>query len=87
MYDLQKNVLNFLLLHNTKPYLNFTTCLRIGMFVNIHFNFLGKEEAKPTLEKRKEFKRLLNLFIKNYSIQITANTKFAQCSPTTYIPK
>lgn len=57
------------------------------MFVNIHFNFLGKEEAKPTLEKRKEFKRLLNLFIKNYSIQITANTKFAQCSPTTYIPK
>lgn len=51
------------------------------------FNFLGKEEAKPTPEKQKEFKRLLNLFIKNYSIQITANTKFAQCSPTTYMPK
>lgn len=51
------------------------------------FNFLGKDDVKPTAEKQKEFKRLLNLFIKNYSIQITANTKFAQCSPTTYMPK
>ncbi len=51
------------------------------------FNFLGKEDVQPTPDKQKEFKRLLNLFIKDYSIQITATTKFAQCSPTTYMPK
>lgn len=51
------------------------------------FNFLGKDDVKPTAEKQKEFKRLLNLFIKDYSIQITATTKFAQCSPSTYMPK
>lgn len=38
-------------------------------------------------EKQTEFNRLLNLFIKDYKISLTAKTKFAQCSPTTYMPK
>ncbi|MBI3501608.1 MAG: hypothetical protein HY063_07425 [Bacteroidetes bacterium] len=52
------------------------------------FNFLGKTaEDKPSEEKQKEFQRLLNLFIKDYKFPLTAKIKFAQCSPTTYMPK
>jgi len=51
------------------------------------FNFRGKTEDKPTEEKQKEFTRLLNLFINDYKISLTAKTKFAQCSPTTYMPQ
>ncbi len=50
------------------------------------FNFLGKPEDKPVKEKEKEFQRLLNVFIADYVFSITAPTKFAQCSPTTYMP-
>lgn len=37
-------------------------------------------------EKQNEFNRLLKLFIKDYKIALAAKTKFAQCSPTTYMP-
>lgn len=51
------------------------------------FNFLGKIEDKPTGHTEKEFQRLLNAFISDYEFPLTAETKFAQCSPTTYMPK
>ncbi len=51
------------------------------------YNFLGETEDKPDEEMQKEFQRLLNLFIKDYKFPLTAKTKFAQCSPTTYMPK
>ncbi|GBL35750.1 hypothetical protein EMGBS15_13450 [Filimonas sp.] len=51
------------------------------------FNFLGNTEDKPSEENQTEFQRHLNLFIKDYKISVTAKTKFAQCSPTTYLPK
>lgn len=38
-------------------------------------------------EKQTEFNRLLNLFIMDYKIALTAKTKFVQCSPATYMPK
>jgi len=50
------------------------------------FNFLGKDEDKPTTEKQAEFNRLLNLFIQDYKFALTAKVKFAQCSPTSYMP-
>ncbi len=50
------------------------------------FNFLGKDEDKPTIEKQAEFNRLLNLFIQDYKFALTAKVKFAQCSPTSYMP-
>lgn len=51
------------------------------------FNFLGKPEDKPSENIEKEFQRLLNVFISDYKFSLTAKTKFAQCSPTTYMPK
>ncbi len=51
------------------------------------FNFLGKTEDKPAENIEKEFQRLLNVFISDYKFSLTAKTKFAQCSPTTYIPQ
>lgn len=51
------------------------------------FNFLGKTEDKPTENVEKEFTRLLNVFISDYKFSLTANKKFAQCSPTTYMPQ
>lgn len=35
-------------------------------------------------EKQKEFQRLLELFVKDYTFSSTASEKFAQCSPTSY---
>ncbi|HLG36388.1 MAG TPA: hypothetical protein VI757_16035 [Bacteroidia bacterium] len=46
-----------------------------------------KPEDQLSQEKQTEFDRLLNLFIKDYRISLTAKTKFAQCSPTRYMPK
>lgn len=51
------------------------------------FNFLGRPEDKPSENIEKEFQRLLNVFISDYKFPLTAKTKFAQCSPTTYMPK
>jgi hypothetical protein len=50
------------------------------------FNFLGKTEDKPDVNTEMEFQRLLTIFISKYKFSLTANTKFAQCSPTTYMP-
>lgn len=51
------------------------------------FNFLSKTaEEKLSEEKQNEFKHLLNRFIQDYTFSLTAETKFAQCSPTTYMP-
>lgn len=50
------------------------------------YDFKGNPEELPSAEKQKEFNRLLNLFIKDYRIAVTAKVKFAQCSPTTYMP-
>lgn len=52
------------------------------------FNFIGKSiEERPSDEQQEMFKKLLNDFIKHYKIDMKADTKFAQCSPTTYMPK
>ncbi len=51
------------------------------------FNFLGKTEVKPAENIEKEFQNLLNVFISDYKFSLTAKTKFAQCSPTTYMPQ
>lgn len=50
------------------------------------FNFLGKPTDKPSAAREKQFTQLLNAFIKNYQIAIKAPRKFAQCSPSTYMP-
>lgn len=51
------------------------------------YNFLGNPEDKPANEIEKEFEKLLNVFISDYAFALKAKTKFAQCSPTTYMPK
>jgi hypothetical protein len=51
------------------------------------FNFLGKAEDKPYEEIVKEFQRLLNAFISDYQFSLTSKSKFAQCSPTTFMPQ
>lgn len=51
------------------------------------FNFMDKTENKPSENVEKEFQRLLTIFISDYKISLTAKTKFAQCSPTTYMPQ
>jgi len=51
------------------------------------YNFRGQPEEKPTPEQEKEFNRLLSLFIQDYKIDLKADRPFAQCSPTTYMPK
>lgn len=79
---------------------NFKWDQPIGCFNRIYFNSDGtidyflykfisnKSEQGNQLsqEKEREFNRLLNLFIKDHRIGMTANTKFAQCSPVTYMP-
>ncbi len=50
------------------------------------FSFRGKSEEKPSPEQELEFTRLVNLFIQDYKIGMTADQKFAQCSPTTFMP-
>jgi len=39
-----------------------------------------------TTEQEKRFGELLNKFIMNFQFPLTAKTKFAQCSPVTYLP-
>lgn len=51
------------------------------------FNFLGKTEVKPAESVQIEFQRLLTIFIQEYRFSLTSKTKFAQCSPTTYMPE
>ena len=51
------------------------------------FNFTVKNEYKPSEEIQIKFQELLNKFIQDHKISIVANSKFAQCGPTTYMPK
>lgn len=51
------------------------------------FNFLGTNSPKPSADVEEEFEKLLNIFISDYKFKLTANTKFSQCSPVTYMPK
>ena len=46
-----------------------------------------KPKDQLSVEKQTEFNRLLNLFIKDYKFDLSAKTKFAQCSPVTYMPE
>lgn len=50
------------------------------------YNFTSNSKDAPSVEMQKEFERLLTQFVQNYKIPITANVKFAQCSPVTYMP-
>jgi hypothetical protein len=50
----------------------------------IDYYLLNIKPAGLTEEKEKQFMTLLNGFIKDYKIKITANKKFAQCSPAIY---
>lgn len=66
-------------------------------FNRVYFNENGKidyflfsfrkSEHELTEEEHKEFQRLLNLFVKDYQFPLTADTKFVQCSPVTYLPQ
>lgn len=50
-----------------------------------HFNVNEHEPEKNlTTQQLKEFKRLLNLFIRHYTFGVTAQENFAQCSPVVY---
>lgn len=51
------------------------------------YHFTGTAEVQPPISMQVEFDRLLNIFIQDYNIQITAKVKFAQCSTVTYTPK
>lgn len=51
------------------------------------YNFKLKNILPENLiseEKQKEFQRLLELFVKDYTFSSTASEQFAQCSPTSY---
>ncbi len=51
------------------------------------YNFLGKQEDRPTEVVEQEFKRLLELFLMEYQLPLSTRGKFAQCSPVTYMPE
>jgi len=51
---------------------------------NIDYFLINFPKDQITTEKEKEFSRLLNLFIRDYKFALTANEKFAQCSPVKY---
>ena len=64
-------------------------------FNKIYFNKEGKIDHflynfRPdqlTAEQEKRFDELLNKFIVDYRFPLTAKSKFAQCSPVTYMPE
>lgn len=66
-------------------------------FNRVYFNENGKidyflfsfrkSEHELTEHEHNEFQRLLNLFVKDYQFPLTADTKFVQCSPVTYLPQ
>ena len=51
------------------------------------FRFWDDNSVKLTDEEQAMFKKLLNEFIQDYKIPMSADKKFAQCSPVTYMPK
>jgi len=50
------------------------------------YNFLPKPSDPNPIseEKRLRFEKLLSAFIRKYQFKLTADVKFAQCSPVTY---
>ena len=58
----------------------FNTDGSIDYFV---YNFRGNTLNEEQLVR---FNELLNIFIQDYRFPLTANVKFAQCSPVTYMP-
>ncbi len=50
------------------------------------YNFTGNAGDKPDETQQAEFARLLGQFVQAYTFPLKANVKFAQCSPTTYLP-
>lgn len=50
------------------------------------YQFKGKDEDLPSAEQQLAFQKLLSQFVLYYKIGISANKKFAQCSPVTYKP-
>lgn len=48
-------------------------------------NVRPEDQLSP--EKKTEFNRLLNLFIRNYKFPLHPGVKFAQCSPVIYMPE
>lgn len=50
----------------------------------IDYYLLDVKPAAIGEEKEKQFITLLNTFVKNYKLKITANKKFAQCGPAVY---
>jgi hypothetical protein len=71
---------------------NFRWNSQVRIFNRVYFEPDGSisyylVNLKPTGldgEKQKAFLSLLNNFIQHYKINITANSKFAQCSPVIY---
>lgn len=70
----------------------------VQAFNRIYFNSRGKIdyflysfrttlENELSLDKQKEFNRLLNIFISEYQFPVSAEENFVQCSPTKYLPK
>ncbi len=83
------------MLHDLNKYLNennFRWDSKVRIFNRIYFEPDGSisyylVNLKPTgldEEKQKAFVNLLSNFIQHYKIKITANTRFAQCSPVVY---
>jgi hypothetical protein len=83
------------MLHDLNKYLNennFRWNSQVRIFNRIYFEPDGSisyylVNLKPTgldEEKQKAFVNLLSNFIQHYKIKITANTRFAQCSPVVY---
>lgn len=48
------------------------------------FNFVGKAESAPSAAVQDNFEALLNRFVQDYTFPLTADRKFAQCSPATF---
>ena len=83
------------MLHDLNKYLNqnnFRWNSQVRIFNRIYFEPDGSisyylVNLKPTGlddEKQKAFVTLLSNFIQHYKIKITANARFAQCSPVVY---
>lgn len=84
--DFLQNLASFLKTHQFK-WDKQTRC-----YNRIYFNATGRVDyflynfsrEQISAEKEAEFGRLLNLFIKDYKLSLTANEGFAQCSPVKY---
>jgi len=51
------------------------------------YSFRGKPEDMLSPEQELEFNRLLNEFIQEYKVDLKADRPFAQCSPSTFMPR